>query len=219
MARISAAINRCLVQLVEPVPDVGKAGQAGVGKLIARGFLNGGLPSAREASLLLTKQEHAALFSGARRWVVRQAGRFFLAGAVIRFAERLIFGGPENTAETRLQIISAHVTKAGPLWSKAFGVVEQVIFLLTDNLGEALVDAAAGIFSNFDDPRTIPAGLGRFDRRGYYDELLQPVANLDQVDTVIDAPGFLLQPGFVPFLDQQAETFPSGPRPSFGQRR
>ena len=218
MASISTAINRCLVFLIEPIPDVGKAGISGFQKLVARGFLNGGFPTARDASLLLTREEQSALFSGGRRWIVRQAGRIFLVGAVLTFARRLIFGGEENTTETRLQIIGAHIVKSGPLWAKAAGIGEQLFLMLTDDVGEAIADVAAGIFANWDGPQPLPPGA-RYDTRGYYHELLTPVPKLEeQVDTVIEAPGFLLQPGFPPAPDPQAVSFPSGPRPSFGRR-
>jgi len=213
------AINRSAAFLAPQATAEGASALTGVGKLVMR-YGSGVFVPTTDAALFLTRAEQSALFTGGRRLLVFLGTRIFLAAAVLDFARRLLVGGEEQlTVSARFQIIEAHLLKGGPLWARAIGVGEQVLFLLLNAAGETLGDALAGAVANWDDPQHIPAEWGNFSQRTYYSDLLSPAADFDRVDSIFEAPGFFLQPG-----QQAAElagqvTFPIGPRPSVGRRR
>lgn len=218
MPAIPVAINRLATFLVpqatgESVPFI-----SGAIKVIAR-YGPGGKAFARDTAMFLTRAEQSALFRFGLRGLVWVGARVFLLGAILDFAANLLgFKDEKKTLATRLEIIEAHVLKGGPLWSRAIGAGEQVLFILLDAAGDTLSDALAGTVANFDDPQTIPAELGRFTQHHYYSELLSPVDDLDKVDSIFEAPGFILQPALLPFPAEPGLTFPAGPMPSWGRR-
>lgn len=214
---IPVAMNRLAAFLVPGSTAEQQAGITGVMKLVLR-WENYSVP-ARDAALVLTQAEQGVLLRGARRLLVKLGTKIFLVAAFLDFARHLIAPNEETkSAATRLQIIEAHILKGGPLWTRAIGVAEQVLFLLTDDLGQTMADVAAGIFANFDAAGpAVPTPFFNLDRGGYYAELASP-ADLDAVDSIFTfAPSVILQPAILPF-PIGAETFPAGPMPSWGQR-
>jgi hypothetical protein len=195
----------------------GVAAMSGFMKLLIR-YGPGGLPRTKEAALFLSAAEQSALFAGGIRFLLSLGGKIFLGCALLDLARNLIFGGEEKSLQTRFEIIQAHLAKGGSVWARAIGVAEQVCFILLDASGETLGDVAAGVLATWDDPQTIPAELGNFSQRTYYSELLSPADDVDQADAVILAPGFILKPALLDRAASSVDTFPSGPRPSFGRR-
>ena len=215
---INVSINRLAAFLAPQASEEGRAVITGLMKLFVRHEGWGSVP-ARDAALVLTRSEQGVLLRGGVRFLVKWGARAFLVGAVLDFARRLISGsGEKPTIEARLEIIQAHIVKGGPLWSRAIGVSEQVVFLLLDSAGDVMKDTLAGALSTFDTPGLstgFPVHPGFGD---YYAELATPVERIEEVDSIFEyPPSITLQPALLPF-PQPAVTFPSGPNPSFGRR-
>lgn len=220
MAKIPAAINRYVAWLAPEMPAEGRNIISGTIKLVERGVINGGWSlKATDAGHILTAGEQSALFRSARRFVVKWGTRFFLVGALASFVRRLVAGGEENTLETRLEIISAHIVKPGPLWSKALGVAEQLALLIFEDIGTVAADVVAAVIPPWDIEGALARELASVNAGREHAEGLGIASDLNAVDTIIEAPGFLVQPVFTPVPNQGAITFPAGPRPSFGARR
>lgn len=215
---IPVAINRSVAFLA---PNAGAEGQAALRGILKLSMRREGWISvpARDAAVVLTNAEQGVLLRSGARFIVRFGAKVFLVGAVLDFARRLISGSGETPSlATRLEIIESHVIKGGPLWTRAIGVSEQVLFILLDAAGETMADVLAGALSTFDTPGQTTALPPFLQGNSYYAELATPVADLDAVDSIFEVtPAILLQPALVPF-PVSAETFPAGPRPSFGRR-
>lgn len=216
---IPVAINRMAAFLAPAGANAeGLAFLSGMIKLAARFRGWSGVP-AREAAMVLTRSEQAAIFGTGRRFLWWAGGTLFLVGAVLDLARTLIGGSDEKRSlATRLEIIQSHIVKGGPLLTRAIGVGEQVLFILLDASGETMNDLLAGALSTFDMPGQTTALPSFLQGSGHYVDLATPVADIDEVDSIIEVtPSILLQPGFVPF-PVNAETFPGPPMPSWGRR-
>lgn len=212
------ALNRFAASLAPQASAEAQHGLEGLIKLFIR-FGYGRAATSGDASLYLTAAQQRFIFTGGLRFLVKWGGRVFLAAAVLDFAKNIFVPDPERKSlTTRLEIIQAHIVKGGSAWSTAIGVAEQVLFIVLDSTGANVGDVLAGVFAGVDDPRTIPASLGNFSQRGYYDELLSPVEDFSRVDTIIEAPGIILRPGLTDSPAGSPITYPDGPRPSFGRR-
>jgi hypothetical protein len=216
---VSVVLNRCAVFLAPAANAEARAFITGVMKAVAR-YGPGGKFFRGDAAMFLTQAEEAAIFGTAGRALVKGFSTLFLVGAVLDTVRSIIAPGEEKReVATRLEMIQAQITKGGPLLTRALGVAEQVLFIITDLTGVAITDVAAGAFETFDNPMQQPGP--NVSTNSYYRELL-PQADERQLmtcDSIIEAPGLLLQPGLVPVPDPPAIPPPGPPMPSFGRRR
>lgn len=219
MNRYTGAINRIAVTL-EMVP-AGSSTNAlsGAIKLVAR-FSIGTSATTKDAALILTQAEERALFGllkGPTKLLVKWGSRFFLLGVVIDIGGRIISGEgfPKKQLEERLEIIAAHITKGSSVWSSAIGVGEQILFILNDLSGGELLETAEGVGA------LLGAQLLRLSPLNVQivEGGIQAVSMKVPFDVEIEAAGFIVKPVAVVSEEPPVATFPSGPRPSFGQRR
>jgi hypothetical protein len=211
---------------VVPVPvDQAELAKSGLMKLLAR-FSIGTTATTKHAALILTPAEERVIFGLATdpvtrptRWLLKTGAKFFLIYTLADFTYGLVIVGHEpKTLENRLEIISAHVVKAGNPWLKAVGVAEQVVFIIADALGVFQSDGPVGnrtllgdIVATVDVPFITNAILGEANL-GTFTRTAHPV------DVEFESAGFILNPVWRVPAAGSAETFPSGPRPSFGRR-
>lgn len=218
MPTFQGLINKAVARLAPASGETERLALSAFLKLLTR-FGVGTSATTAEAALILTVAEEATLLRAGRRLFIRVGSGLFLVGVVVDLVAGLVTGtGQRRTLGERIEIIGAHLLKAGNPFATVFGVGEQVCFIISDTLGVDIhsVPAAVGGFL-LDE---VVAGVSLGPPPGNTEYLLQEGAliNADyQGDFELEGAGFLVTPVLVPQTGSGL-TFPGPPMPSWGRR-
>jgi len=220
----NAIVNQIAVAFHELSPDMSRDVASGVTKLFLRNGV--GITTTNNAGLILTQAEEAVLLRNGARFLVKLGARVWVFACIADAFVNVVRGeGERRTVQTRLSIIGANFLRHGTSLSAVFSTAEQICFIIHD----AVVEEHNFVSMNpFRAPEERPGvfTLG-------FNALVSGINNLiegpaaeplsswlsDTNVSIIEAPGFLVNPIQNPPPAVQVETFPLGPRPSFGRRR